>query len=268
MARSRQQSQSLTERQKASIDRLFATCGEWDSPQRLRKYLPLLFQNVNLDGARVLDVGGGNGYVSYYAASLGADAVCLEPLGDGSNPRMQMQQSALAGALGANLSGSVTTETALLNDFRSEQPFDVIVLNNVINHLNEAACADLPGSRAAQEVYVTLFGELHAMLPFGGTLIFSDAARRNAWHALGIRNPFAPTINWSIHQQPTTWARLAEEAGFRHVSTRWDLNWRLGPTVQALMGHGPGAYFINSHFVCQMRAQSRGDDTTTARPAE
>src|SRR5688572_26439337 len=55
----------------------------------LKFYLSNLFENVDLTGKEVLDVGGGRGLLSFYAAVEGAQrAICLEPETDGSRNGM------------------------------------------------------------------------------------------------------------------------------------------------------------------------------------
>jgi hypothetical protein len=50
----------------------------------LHFFMRSIFRGSLLEGARVLDVGGGTGLCSYYAAAVGATkAVCLEPEADG-----------------------------------------------------------------------------------------------------------------------------------------------------------------------------------------
>jgi 2-polyprenyl-3-methyl-5-hydroxy-6-metoxy-1,4-benzoquinol methylase len=44
-----------------------------------------LFRDIDFDGKRVLDIGGGDGVYSFYAAAMGAaEVVCLEPEAAGS----------------------------------------------------------------------------------------------------------------------------------------------------------------------------------------
>lgn len=58
---------------------------------------------------------------------------------------------------------------------------------------------------------------------------------------LGIRNPWAPSIEWNKHQPPGVWARLLENAGFRDPRIRWTpFGW--GSTCAV------GAFFRTSHF--------------------
>lgn len=53
--------------------------------RRLRLYAETIFNGVDFSGARVLDIGGGGGLYSFYAAVNGAkEVVCLEPESDGS----------------------------------------------------------------------------------------------------------------------------------------------------------------------------------------
>src|SRR5687767_5444688 len=61
----------------------------YSGKSNLKFYLNNLFENVDLAQKNVLDVGGGKGLLSFYAAVKGAqNAVCLEPEVDGSRNGM------------------------------------------------------------------------------------------------------------------------------------------------------------------------------------
>jgi len=59
------------------------------------------------------------------------------------------------------------------------------------------------------------------MVKPGGKLIIIDAARRNFFGDLGMRNPITPNIEWFKHQQPEFWSRLIGECGFGKADIRW-----------------------------------------------
>src|SRR5688572_2298926 len=70
------------------------------SPKQWQRYMEMLFDRVPLKGERVLDVGGGGGLISFYAAVSGAtEVLCLEPSAAGSNPTMEQSFRALAEGL-------------------------------------------------------------------------------------------------------------------------------------------------------------------------
>ena len=72
------------------IERYFALIGRtglYSSAGNLRFHIKNVFNGIDFRGKRVLDIGGGNGVFSFYAASSGAECViCLEPEDEGSLP--------------------------------------------------------------------------------------------------------------------------------------------------------------------------------------
>lgn len=219
-----------------------------------RRYLELMFRDVELRGKSLLDVGGGSGAISFYAAARGARAVCLEPGGDGSNPRMRQIFDSYLRGLGSDDDVHVElVEDTLQNLDRVMRPFDVVVLNNAINHLDEQACQTLPDDRAARNRYLAMFRRIAELTAPGGYLIVTDAGRYNFWNRIGRRSPFAPSIEWHLHQQPEIWESLLREAGFGGTSVRWNTHARLGAVGQALLGNRLGGYLTNSHFILRMR---------------
>jgi SAM-dependent methyltransferase len=219
-----------------------------------RRYLELMFSGVELHGRSLLDVGGGSGAVSFYAAARGASAVCLEPAGDGANPRMRQVFDSYMHGLGSEYDVHVElVEDTLQNLDRAMRPFDVVTINNAINHLDEQACQALPDDRPARNRYLAMFRRIAELTAPGGYLIATDAGRHNLWNRLGRRSPFAPSIDWHIHQQPEIWESLLREAGFGNTSVRWNTHAKLGAVGQALLGNRFGGYLTNSHFILTMR---------------
>lgn len=219
------------------------------SPTRYLAYQALVFADVQLAGRRVLDVGGGNGAMSFYAASRGArSVVCLDPLEEGSNDAMDHQYQSLAQHVG----GPVTRIRERFQDWRTAQVYDVVLVHNAINHFDEVACGRIPAPDA-RAAYVRIFTALRALLAPGGHLVLTDCARRNLWGDLHLPNVFAPTIDWRIHQQPRVWDALMVEAGFQPGRIRWIAPSRMRRPGQLVFGNRLGGYLTNSYFILTSR---------------
>jgi SAM-dependent methyltransferase len=218
--------------------------------------LEFLFSDVPIRNARVLDIGGGRGLTSFCAAHLGArEVVCLEPEASGSTAGAVSSFQETRSRLGLDDLVSLRTATLQDADFDSEQ-FDVVLLQSSVNHLDEEACRDLHVNPRSREIYKRLFEKIRAIVALDGFLIISDCSRYNFFATIGLRNPFAPTINWDIHQSPATWLSLLEPCGFDQAKITW---WRPNKlsfvwpynTVPSWT-----AYFINSHFRISLRRAS------------
>jgi len=212
--------------------------------------LRYLFQDIDLAGKRLLDIGGGDGFYSFYAAAMGArEVVCLEPSdAGGSDHALRTFQKLQARFPQAN----VTLDTRLIQQFSAAQPFDVVLMHASINHIDEEACIRLLEDGAAWAKYREQFTGIAALLVKGGYLIVSDCARQNVFDRLGLRNPLCPTIEWHKHQQPGVWARLLAEAGFRDARIHWEPIYRLGAAGEILTGNPVVAFFLRSAFRMHM----------------
>ena len=218
----------------------------------LRHHLRMVFGGIPLENNRVLDIGGGNGICAFYAGCMGAEeAICLEPEADGviadSVAGFQRMQA-------CGLSDRVRFEPVTFQRFvmQEARKFDVILLYNSINHLDEWACINLLKEENARRAYRDLFEKIYNLSNHGASLIICDCARRNFYTDFGIRNPLAPMIEWHKHQSPKVWASLAAEVGFSRPKFSWNSFNSLGSLGRHLLGNKFAAYFLASHFRLEM----------------
>ena len=60
--------------------------GLYPNKGNLRFHLKTLFRDITIENRRVLDIGGGSGLHSFYAACMGATRGCVSRTGDGREP--------------------------------------------------------------------------------------------------------------------------------------------------------------------------------------
>lgn len=234
----------------AHYDDYFRTMAEeqlFRSERNLRFYQGGLFRGIDFAGKDVLDVGAGTGLNGFYAACGGARSViCLEPEANGSTTGVQQKFQQIKRRLGTN---NIQMEPAYFQSFDfTGLAFDIILLHNSINHLDEPACVELLHSREAQHRYRRIFDSLGAIARPGAKLIVCDCSRYNLFASLGTRNPFMPTIEWEKHQAPEVWASLLGHVGFGNPEIRWSSFNRLGKPGRWLLGNKPMAWMLKSHF--------------------
>lgn len=203
-----------------------------------------LFKGIRLAGKDVLEVGCGAGAWALWAGLHHARKVVgLEPEADGL----------IAGTEGAfernirrlELSNIVESQRTKLQDFSATAEFDVIMLNNTINHLDEAAVQMLGSDQQARLTYIAILEQIRSLTRQGGVVIIADCSRYNLWPNFSLKSPFCPTIEWEKHQSPRLWTELFEDAGFVLRDLRWAPCYPLGMlTANALF-----AYVTISEFV-------------------
>lgn len=215
---------------------------------RLRMYLNYMFADIPLAGRRVLDVGGGTGLLTLWAAVEGADATLLEPESAGSSENMRAVFKSLKSQISDGLKATESSEYVQDYLAGTEEKFDIIMMANCINHIDEENCAALHKNEAARGKYHEFFELVRAGLKPGGALIITDCGRRNFFGDLGLRSPIMPSIEWHIHQSPVLWSHLMENAGFTVSRAEWTPPNAFGPLGRVLLGNRAAAYFLLSHF--------------------
>lgn len=226
----------------------------YSGKENLQFYLDGLFENVDLEQKEVLDVGGGRGLLTFYAAVKGAKkAVCLEPERDGSRNGITNGFYDIRKELPETLPVELLPLT--LQDYlqRSEaEKYDVVIMHNSINHLDEEACIHLLKSDACYNRYLSIFKDVFRIIKKGGALIITDCSRKNFFNDIGVKNIFVPTIEWHKHQPPDIWISLLKEAGFSNAKMKWLTPNRLGRPGRLLMSNYFMSYLTASYFKVKM----------------
>lgn len=180
-----------------------------------------LFTGIPLDAAHVLEVGCGTGAWAIWAALHGADrVVAIEPEAQGSTSNTLATFRRTIEIL--ELNGKITATDHYLHQLPLQQElFDIIVMYNVINHLDEDAVAVLHQNPAALARYVAILQDLRLRMRPDGSVIVADCARTNLWNQLGLVSPFARCIEWHKHQNPPVWIDVFERANYQYLDLRW-----------------------------------------------
>lgn len=224
--------------------------GLYSSPGNLSFYLKQQFGNIDFHKKTVLDIGGGYGIFSFYAAYRGAEEViCLEPSDAGSLNSAKQKFDQIQQA--TNLR-QVTFEPMTLQAFAAKnKQFDILLLHNSINHLDEEACMKLLHDENAQKTYLSIFQQLGLLAKPQARLIVCDCSRHNFFAHSKLKNPVASAIEWHKHQAPEVWIQMLTQVGFVHPNVNWT-TYRLRYLGQLLFGNRFMSYFLTSHFCLKM----------------
>jgi SAM-dependent methyltransferase len=205
--------------------------------------LSYLFEDIDLAGKRVLDVGAGDGTHALYMACQGADVLALEPESDGA------AESGVLSTLNqlAAAHDRLTVEPVTFQDFETDEMFDFVFMHNVVNHLDEHACIRLQESEKARERYREIFNKLCRLVAPGGSVLLADADRTHFYQYLGLDHPLAGNIEWEKHQPPSVWLDLLESVGFSKRRLGWTPAASFGP-LAPLTSNYVVSHFLRSHF--------------------
>lgn len=226
----------------------------YSNTRNLKQFFFRIFGDISFSGKKILDVGSGDGLLSFFAVHEGATkAVCLEPEAAGSSAGSLDRFVTVRSALGYD--DRVTLVPVTFQEFDpGEEKFDIVVSYASINHLDEMACSTMLTDPRSRATYLQLFRKLRALTSPGGKVIIVDCSRYNFFSLLSLTNPFARTITWEKHQSPAVWARLLEEAGFVEPRLRWLTFNTLGSLGRLVLGNPVASYFFDSLFCLSVEA--------------
>lgn len=219
---------------------------------RLKNHLTYMFGDNVLFEKKVLDVGGGFGLLTLFAAASGASAICLEPEFDGSSKGMIQTFHQLNTNLDLRF-GNAEIQTEVFQNYKTDDIFDIVVLSNSINHLDEAATVSIQSDPDARHRFIEIFKKMYAMMKPGGKLIITDCTRYNFFNDIKMISPIMPTIEWDKHQSPYVWLTLLSQVGFEKISIKWSSPNFLGKIGRLVLGNKLAAYFLFSHFRIEVK---------------
>lgn len=183
-----------------------------------------------------------------YAVCKGAELVVgLEPEASGTKTGCLERGRKMIESLNLN-HRHIQILPYTIQDYDSNHTtFDVILMHNSINHLDEKACMKLHFSQASRETYIGIFKKISDLLNHTGVLVILDCSRYNFWPLLGVKNPLCPQIQWEKHQPPQLWVELLQQCGLKEPRIKWTsfktLRW-LGKPLQNRFA----SFFFTSHF--------------------
>ncbi|MBN1435583.1 MAG: class I SAM-dependent methyltransferase [Sedimentisphaerales bacterium] len=202
-----------------------------------------------LHNANILDVGCGPGATTFSAAIWGAKQVIgLEPQAAGSSQGSQTTFNKIKNELKLH---QCKLEPIDFLKYNPDNPFDIVLFYDSINHIRETT-ADIRYDTAARQEQKQIIAHVRQVTATNGWVIMCDCSRKNFFGDFGIPSPVMPTINWKTHQCAAAWRSLLQEEGFGNLS----INWRVPPRIKwakPILDNAFVNYLTFSHFI--LRAQ-------------
>ena len=138
-------------------------------------------------------------------------------------------------------------------DYKNDIKFDIVLLHNTINHLDEKATISLKTNKISQLKYINILKSLRDKLNDNAEIIITDCSRHNLFGDLKIKNPFAPQIEWEKHNSPYVWKDILAKANFNSISIEWVNHNSLRSTGLLIFGNRFMSYLLNSYFLIKCK---------------
>lgn len=215
------------------------------TPQHIKYNCRQAFEDINLTGKNVLDIGAGEGILCAYATQFAKHVTAIEPEAAGSTEGY----SSIIKRMNAGLdvpNFEIFQDIVQNYDCRARK-YDIVLMHNSINHLDEPMCEQLHHSSEAKNVYRTNFNHIASMMSPMAKLIISDCSRCNFFQMIHVKHPITPQIEWEKHQTPKTWVNILEPLGFTKEKLSWTVAYPLRRFSQ-LLSNRIAAFFLFSHF--------------------
>lgn len=216
--------------------------------KRYKARCNFLFSGISLTNKRMLEIGCGKGAFCLWAALHGAEYVLgIEPEADGST---HGSSSVFVDSIQKYNLENVEFKPIYLQQLTiPEKKYDIVMLYNVINHLDEDAVQTLDKEQHAYDKYKDIIHGLSEYMDKGSFLILSDCGRTNMWNLFGLKSPFASAIDWHKHQDPKQWIQLFNDAGFCLYDFRWTYLYPLDKLSSNWLVH----FITQSHFTLRFK---------------
>lgn len=215
------------------------------TPEHIQYNCKQAFGNINITGKSILEIGAGEGILSAYATRFAKHVTAIEPEGAGSTEGYSAIIKNLKEVLAAP--NFELFQDVVQNYDCGERKYDIVLMYNSVNHLDESMCEQLDVSSKARNAYRGIFEHISNMMLPGAKLIICDCSRYNFFQMIHMKHPITPQIEWKKHQTPEAWVNVLESLGFVKEKLSWTVAYPLRK-FSLLLSNRTAAFFLFSHF--------------------
>jgi len=85
------------------------------------------------------------------------------------------------------------------------------------------------------------------------TIIITDCSKYNFFGDIGLKNPFAPQIEWKKHNSPYVWKKILQQSQYNSINVEWINHNSLRTAGSIIFGNKYMSYLLNSYFLIKCK---------------
>jgi SAM-dependent methyltransferase len=202
------------------------------------------FRGMDLTNRSVVEIGCGDGLVSLWLALVKnvQNIVAIDEYeGVGEDKDNYRFFKEVIEKNGVNI--ELIKMDFLENNFKPCS-FDLVFANYALHHIVRTEKC-ISNDAETRNHWIALFSEIRRILKKDGVLIIKEVTRFNVWRFLPLRFGF---MDWKIHPAKKEFAYVIQKAGFKNITLRNVVNYKLRYFSNLMEGNPFFSFFVSPDF--------------------